>query len=78
MRETRFIITAAMVAGLVWSLPAQAVVWGLKCSSSGNGPSQPPTHLFSLSESASLYVDIGAVKIGKTPIDADGLAISAT
>jgi len=94
MIQSHFIqkLVIASVVGcstLVFSVgsQAQAAIFGLKsCGSgspgvcsSGNVPnSLPPAHLFSFEEDGSQFTDIGAVNIGGTEIDADGLALSST
>ncbi len=81
-----FLITV-LVTGLASSPSAQASIFGLKsCGSNSPGfcgsgiidGSLPPTNLFSFQEDGSNFLDIGAVTLGGSGIDADALALSAT
>ncbi len=80
-------LICVLVAGLTLSPSAQANIFGLKsCGSNSPGfcgsgiidGSLPPTNLFSFQEDGSEFLDIGAVTLGGSGIDADALALSAT
>lgn len=77
----------ALLVGLFSVSQVQAISFGLKtCGSNSPGfcgggiiaGSLPPTHLFTFEEDGSTFVDVGAVKVGGSDIDSDGLAYSST
>ena len=69
--------TVTMTVSLIVPLKAEAIVYGLKSRAIDSDPfSAPPANLYSFEEDGSSFTNFGALTLGGSSIDADGLAIN--
>ncbi|CCQ60935.1 hypothetical protein [Crocosphaera watsonii] len=69
--------TVTMTVSLIIPPKAEAIVYGLKSRAIDSDPfSAPPTNLYSFEEDGSSFTNFGALTLGGSSIDADGLAIN--
>lgn len=69
--------TVTMTVSLIIPPKAEAIVYGLKSRAIDSDPfSAPPANLYSFEEDGSSFTNFGALTLGGSSIDADGLAIN--